>query len=92
MPFYLFSIHSSHKNRTNASYDRFWEGRRLVATVSAASLGIVRSVKVWEPEENLREITNLLICYQIALKNRLRREPDLTEEYPNYLTHDQIGI
>lgn len=76
--------------RTNASYDRFWEGRKLLCVATQSCLDLVRSVMVWEPKQNLIEFVNILMCFNLALFNRLRRHPERTEEYQLYLNETQL--
>jgi putative membrane protein len=60
--------------RTNASYDRFWEGRKLWCSITSGLIDIVRIVKAWEPTAKAEELVDLCIAYGILLKHRIRRK------------------
>jgi len=75
--------------RTNSAYDRFWEGRKLWAALTSTSLDLVRCVKAWEQTNvNLMELVNLLICYSICMKQRMRQNIN-ESKYSSYLSINQ---
>lgn len=74
--------------RTNSSYDRFWEGRKLFCTLASNCTDLMRSFKAWEPDLDLSVLKNLLLCFCVAIRQRLRREDD-PEKYLVFLDEKQ---
>lgn len=64
--------------RTNASYDRFWEGRKLVGQLVIATRDLTRqiAVHVERPEDRLALRRHVLAFYQLFVQ-RLRDQDDL---------------
>lgn len=64
--------------RTNASYDRFWEGRKLWGTIVNASRNLVRAASVHLRDEPvlLERIVRRAIAFPWACMHRLRDAPD----------------
>jgi putative membrane protein len=66
--------------RTNASYDRYWEGRRLLGAVVIRVRDLVRQVAGWAPGEAhvsaRRRVRDLSCAYFRAVSQTLRREDD----------------
>lgn len=64
--------------RTNASYDRYWEGRRLWGGIVNDSRNLVRLAVVhMQPNlELLRSLVGLAIVYPRAVMNFLRSSPE----------------
>ncbi len=62
--------------RTNASYDRFWEGRKLWGGIVNETRNLVRQGSVWLRHEPMRLQRLILwtICYPYACRSRLRGE------------------
>jgi ion channel-forming bestrophin family protein len=60
--------------RTNASYDRFWEGRKLWGGIVNETRNIVRQGSVWLKEEpaRVRELILWTTCFPHACRSRLR--------------------
>lgn len=61
--------------RTNTSYDRYWEGRRLLGgNVNASrNLALLLDRQLSEQERELRgECAELLVAFNLAVKERLR--------------------
>lgn len=73
--------------RNNASYDRFWEGRKLWGQIVNASRTITRQILVFvgpveggeEEREHHRAAVYRVIAYVHLLRHHLRREDDFTE-------------
>jgi putative membrane protein len=63
--------------RTNASYDRFWEGRKLWGAIINTSRNLVRGAVVHLPDS--RELANLVSAYALALKQHLRNDKNYSE-------------
>lgn len=66
--------------RTNASYDRYWEGRRLLGALVIAARDLVRQVTAWAPgptHAGVRARARALACaYFRAVAQSLRNEND----------------
>jgi putative membrane protein len=73
--------------RTNASYDRFWEGRKLWGSVVNTTRNIMRFTKSIERSRNLVPLAKLLSAYVISLKQRLRNDNSV-DEFAKYLLPD----
>lgn len=60
--------------RTNASYDRFWEGRKLWGGIVNETRNLVRQGSVWLRHEPARVRSLILwtVCYPYACRDRLR--------------------
>lgn len=65
--------------RTNAAYDRFWEGRKLWGSIVNASRNLVRAASVHLRDEPalLDRIVRRAIAFPWACMHRLRDEPDM---------------
>lgn len=79
--------------RNTASYDRFWEGRKLwgALLINSRSLGRQALSLTTYPRESaqIRHFTHLLIAFTYALKHQLRKTdplPDLQRLLPAELT------
>jgi putative membrane protein len=66
--------------RTNASYDRYWEGRRLLGAVVIRVRDLVRQVAGWAPGEvhvaARQRVRDLSCAYFRAASQTLRNEDD----------------
>lgn len=63
--------------RTNASYDRFWEGRMAWGRVVNASRNLVRTARAWSgPSQDLADLAS---AWAVALKHRLRNSRDCAD-------------
>ena len=63
--------------RTNSSYDRFWEGRKLWGAMVNTSRNLARSAAVFAgPAE---DFARLIAAYVITVKRTLRSDKDLSE-------------
>jgi putative membrane protein len=74
--------------RNNASYDRFWEGRKLWGALVIDSRSFLRQALSLTTYDNkspqIKEFTNLLIAFSYALKHQLRHtnaDIDLKKDY-----------
>lgn len=66
--------------RTNTSYDRYWEARRLWGGVVNASRSLVRTAAVHAPADD--RPVRLVAAFAIALRQHLRGEKDISEIEP----------
>lgn len=66
--------------RVNTAYDRYWEGRKLIQTVTATIRNVARQVWINIPEETERDhlekmrCVKLLLAFFVATKHHLRHE------------------
>ncbi|KAI9265540.1 Bestrophin, RFP-TM, chloride channel-domain-containing protein [Helicostylum pulchrum] len=66
--------------RVNTAYDRYWEGRKLIQTVTATIRNVARQVWINIPEETERDhlekmrCIKLLLAFFVATKHHLRHE------------------
>ncbi|KAJ3095745.1 hypothetical protein HDU97_006571 [Phlyctochytrium planicorne] len=66
--------------RTNTAYDRYWEGRKLWASITTACRNLARVVwistncKTEEQRRQRRGVLNLVLAYPIAVKHEVRGE------------------
>lgn len=71
--------------RTNASYDRFWEGRKLFGSIVNRSRDLVRQASHLidgdgpAVEASRREVRRFVVMYYGLLRQYLRAERDLSE-------------
>jgi ion channel-forming bestrophin family protein len=63
--------------RTNASYDRYWEGRKQWGGIVNASRNLVRAGAAYTGSTD--GLWQLVAAYPLALKQHLRTAPDLSE-------------
>jgi putative membrane protein len=65
--------------RTNASYDRFWEGRKLWGSIINECRNVARSARTWlgSDPELLRQVLDWTSAFAHAAKNTLRGKVDL---------------
>jgi putative membrane protein len=87
LPSFLHSILGSALSlllvfRTNSSYDRFWEGRKLWGQVISSSRDIVRLMSLHIEREKYEKIAKLLISFAITLKQHLQGERENEELTP----------
>lgn len=81
--------------RTNTAYERFWEGRKAWATLTAniRNLGYLIWVAIAEAEPTDREkkvsTLRLLVAFAIATKLQLRQQP-VNDELEALMTPDQF--
>ena len=63
--------------RTNASYERFWEGRKLWGTMINTVRNLARQiwVAVDTSRESKEQVLKLLVAFAIATKQHLRQQP-----------------
>src|SRR5450432_627129 len=66
--------------RTNASYDRFWEGRRLIGAVVNRCRDFCRQTTAWLSDDPLlcAELRRLSLAMVALIHQRLRQETDLS--------------
>jgi ion channel-forming bestrophin family protein len=63
--------------RTNASYDRFWEGRKLWGSIVNTCRNLARASHVLCDEASAREIIRWVACFPYATMFSLRKERGL---------------
>lgn len=78
--------------RTNASYDRWWEGRKLWGTIVNTSRNLARtaSVHLRNDPERLRRILALTAAWPYAAKDQLRQRPRLPAGFLDPEDHAQL--
>ncbi|MFL5339013.1 MAG: bestrophin family protein [Gemmataceae bacterium] len=59
--------------RTNLSYDRYWEGRKLWNGLLTATRNLVRGAAAYAAPAG--ELARLAVAYAVAVRHRLRGEP-----------------
>ena len=66
--------------RTNTSYDRFWEGRKLIGMMVNRSRDLTRQMASWLATDpaSCAELRRLLVALVALLHQRLRKETDLS--------------
>jgi len=92
--------------RTNTSYDRYYEGRRLWSQMMQVIRVLVRSIWTIVPEESgqdlveKKSVTNILVAYAIASKHYLREEysydhkdlKDLIHHFPQMFSEPRMDV
>jgi putative membrane protein len=63
--------------RTNASYDRFWEGRKLWGSIVNTCRNLARASHVLLEEAQARDVIRWVACFPYATMNSLRKERGL---------------
>ena len=78
--------------RTNASYDRFWEGRKLWGSMVNTTRNLARMAQVWLVEDSgrARRIIEWTIAFPWSVKHRLRGTQGLAPE-PLDLPEDEVA-
>ncbi|MEM9808516.1 MAG: bestrophin family ion channel [Cyanobacteria bacterium P01_D01_bin.56] len=63
--------------RTNASYERFWEGRKLWGSIVNTSRNLARQiwVSIDTSRESKQQALKLIVAFAIATKQHLRQHP-----------------
>lgn len=63
--------------RTNASYERFWEGRKLWGAMINTTRNLARQiwVSVDTSRQSKEQVLKLLVAFAIATKQQLRQQP-----------------
>jgi putative membrane protein len=68
--------------RTNASYDRYWEGRRLFGAITNRSRDLARQLGAFAPgdehREARRDVARLISLLYATIVQSVRKERDLT--------------
>ena len=74
--------------RTNASYDRYWEGRRLLGTIVNEIRNLARQAQSYLADDEARaEVRRLLIALYACTRRHLRDERD----WPELAAHLEDG-
>ena len=78
--------------RTNTSYERFWEGRKLWGNVVNTSRNLARQiwVSVDTNRRSKERALKLLVAYAIAMKQHLRQQP-CQQELTHLVTPAQLN-
>src|SRR4051812_34216311 len=66
--------------RTNTSYDRYWDARKLWAGLITAARNLLRGAAVYGSAND--GLVRLVVAYHVTLKRHLRGDRDLTEIEP----------
>lgn len=79
--------------RTNASYDRFWEGRKLWGSMVNDSRNAARMTRSWlaNDPELVRQITEWLAAYSWAVMHRLRGSGSISSQAFN-LNQEELTV
>ncbi|MFI5301175.1 MAG: bestrophin family protein [Polyangiales bacterium] len=68
--------------RTNASYDRYWEGRRLFGAITNRSRDLARQLRAFLPSEEhravRRDVAHLVVLFYATILQSVRKERDLS--------------
>ncbi|KAL0491448.1 chloride channel protein [Acrasis kona] len=75
--------------RTNSSYDRYWEGRKLWADIVNGCRNMIRFGKAADETKKIRQLSHLLCAYCFSLKQRLRGDNTFSR-YSDYLNDSQM--
>mmetsp|Transcript_3318 Transcript_3318/g.4262 ORF Transcript_3318/g.4262 Transcript_3318/m.4262 type:complete len:419 (+) Transcript_3318:163-1419(+) len=72
--------------RTNAAYNRFWEGRQIWQKILNESRSVARMITLYKDEigkSNRKRLTNLICAFPIILQEHLKgvRQPHRTEYF-----------
>jgi ion channel-forming bestrophin family protein len=80
--------------RTNASYDRFWEGRKLWGGIVNDSRNLVRlaTVHLRDEPELLARLTQWTAAFPVAVKNVLRGDTDLGRHTPEIPVFERLEV
>jgi predicted membrane chloride channel (bestrophin family) len=94
-PFFLHGIVGSALGlllvfKTNTSYDRFWEGRKLWGAVIGACRNLTRLAYIHIDKSFHIDIIRLLMCFCISMKQHLKNEINIIE-YNSYLHENDIN-
>lgn len=73
--------------RNNASYDRYWEGRKCLGGIVAASRNLIRIGSIYARLND--ELAKRVTAYALAVKNNLRLQKQ-PEEFVPYLPEAEI--
>jgi len=68
--------------RTNASYDRFWEGRKLWSNIIVACRDMAINSFIHIDKSHHNKISNLMVAYVISLKQHIQGEVEKSELAP----------
>jgi len=74
--------------RTNTSYDRFWEGRKLWGSLVVASRDIAMHTFVHLEQKYHKKIANLVVSYLISLKQHIQGET-IRSEFKPFLNNEE---
>lgn len=79
--------------RTNASYDRFWEGRKLWGQLTSENSNLIRTCEAFlkNAPEKRRLIAQWAVVYNYAMMNALRGKKDLGP-YTKNLDQDKVRM
>lgn len=80
--------------RTNASYDRYWEGRRLLGHFTNRARDLARQVAAYMDGESAdrRLIARYLSIFYALLRQRLRDESDLSQLGPTLTEAERAAL
>lgn len=81
--------------RNNVAYQRYWEARSLWGQLLVSSRNLTRQLISFFPDINKQEqqqITNKIIAFSYALRNRLRENPSLQDLQPLLNEQEQKSL
>jgi len=77
--------------RTNASFDRWWEGRKLLGSMVNRTRDLARQLSVYAPDD-APEIARLLTVFFAVAMQSLRGESDLASLGDRLTNEDRAGL
>jgi putative membrane protein len=80
--------------RTNASYDRFWEGRKLWGAIVNETRNLARQASVWlrNDPQRVKQVILWTSCFPHACRGRLRGRRELGPAQPELPSHDVTEV
>lgn len=78
--------------RTNSSYDRFWEARKMIGTIIGQTKSLLRAVDVFfhQSPEIRYEIAVRLLVFNFAVMKFMRKEPKALNQWKNLLGESEL--
>lgn len=78
--------------RTNSSYDRFWEARKMIGTVIGQTKSVLRALEVFfsQSPEIRYEIAVRLLVFNFAVMKFMRKEPKNLLQWKSILGESEL--
>jgi putative membrane protein len=78
--------------RTNSSYDRFWEARKMIGTVIGQTKSLLRALEVFfHQSPGIRyEVAVRLLVFNFAVMKFMRNEPKALNQWKNLLGESEL--